>query len=183
MRSTVLRGAIVALVVLAGLAFVLKGANRPANPSLKAAGGGQSGERRVHFGNFGEIAFRIDGATPAQAAAIRCALVADTEAQQELGLMNRTDLGGYDGMLFRFTADTSVSFYMKDTPLPLSIAFFDSGGQFISTADMAPCIHEPTCPLYSATRTYRFALEVPQGALPRLGIAPGTRLVTTGPCP
>ncbi|HEX3622993.1 MAG TPA: DUF192 domain-containing protein [Acidimicrobiales bacterium] len=179
MKLSGVRWAVIAVVVLGGLAFVVKGANRPANPSLKPA---TQPLQRTHFGDFGEIAFTISGGA-AQAAAIRCALLADTEAQQELGLMNRTDIGGYDGMLFRFQSDTTVSFYMKDTPLPLSIAFFDGSGQFVSTTDMPPCVDRPSCPLYNAARPYRYALEVPEGALPRLGIGPGTRLVTAGACP
>jgi uncharacterized membrane protein (UPF0127 family) len=47
---------------------------------------------------------------------------------------------------------------------------------------MAPCIHMPSCPTYGASRAYRWALEVPQGALPRLAIGPGTRLIAGGPC-
>jgi len=170
----------VALILAGGLLFLTRGSNRPPDPSLKAADG-QAQLPRTHFGDFGEIAFRIEGA-PARAAALRCALLADTEAQQELGLMNRTDIGGYDGMLFRFSNDFTGRFYMKDTPLPLSIAFFDSSGQFLATDDMAPCIHQPTCPLYGPSQPYRYALEVPQGALPRLAIGPGTRLVTAGAC-
>ena len=181
MSVRALRWAIACLLVVGALAFIAVGANQPPDPTLRPAEG-QVTLNRTPFGDFGEIAFRIEGA-PAQAAATRCALLAETAAQQSRGLMNRTDIGGYDGMLFRFTADTTTSFFMKDTPLPLSIAFFDGSGQFVSTADMAPCIHQPTCPTYSAARPYRYALEVPQGALPRLGIGPGTRLVTTGPCP
>ena len=180
MKLRALRWAVVALVVVGGLAFVLKSANGPANPSLKPAAG--QSLTRTHFGDFPEIGFRIEG-TAAQAAAIRCALLADTQARQELGLMNRTDIGGYDGMLFQFPADTTVSFYMKDTPLPLSIAFFDASGQFISTTDMPPCVDRPSCPLFNSPRPYRYALEVPQGALPRLAIGTGTRLVPGGPCP
>jgi uncharacterized membrane protein (UPF0127 family) len=175
-----LRWGIVALVVLGGLAFLVRGANNPADPSLKADGAVSL--PRTHFGDFAEIGFHVEGGA-ANAAASRCALLAETTAQQELGLMNRVDMGGYDGMLFKFASDTTVSFYMKDTPLPLSIAFFDSGGQFVSTADMPPCIDQASCPLYNATRPYRYALEVPQGALPRLGIAAGARLVSGGPCP
>jgi uncharacterized membrane protein (UPF0127 family) len=174
-----LRWAIAGLLVVGGLAFLAVGANGPKDPTLKAADGATL--KRTPFGNFGEVGFRIEGGA-AQATAFRCALLAETAAQQELGLMNRTDVGGYDGMLFRFPADTTVAFYMKDTPLPLSIAFFDGSGQFVSTADMAPCIHQATCPTFSAARPYRWALEVPQGALPRLGIGPGTRLVAGGPC-
>lgn len=180
MRSRGLRWALAGLVVVAAIAFLVRGANWPANPSLRPADG-QVSLARTHFGDFAEIAFHIEGGA-AQATAIRCALLAETTAQQELGLMNRTDVGGYDGMIFRFASDTTVSFYMKDTPLPLSIAFFDGDGRFVSTADMAPCIHQSSCPLFNATRSYRYALEVPQGALPRLAVGPGTRLVSGGPC-
>lgn len=186
MKLRILRWAVIGLLVVGALTFVVKGANGPANPSLAPAGG-QVSVNRTPFGDFGEMAFRVEGGTgadvAARAAAVRCALLADTEARQELGLMNRTDLGGYDGMIFKFTADTSVAFYMKDTPLPLSIAFFDSSGQYVSGTDMAPCIHQASCPTFSAAKPYRYALEVSQGAMPRLGVGPGTRLVATGPCP
>lgn len=181
MTVRLLRWAIVALLVIGALAFIAVGANGPEDPTLKPAEG-QVTLRRVPFGDFGEIGFRIEGSGGASAA-VRCALLAETDAQQGQGLMNRTDIGGYDGMIFRFSSDTDSTFWMKDTPLPLSIAFFDGRGQFVSTTDMAPCIHQATCPFYSATRPYRYALEVLQGALPRLDIGPGTRLVTTGPCP
>jgi len=182
----VLRWAVVGLLVVGGLVFLVKGANGPADPRLAPATG-QVSVNRIPFGDFGEIAFRIEGGVGADAAAravaVRCALLADTEARQNLGLMNRTDLGGYDGMIFKFNADTNVAFYMKDTPLPLSIAFFDSSGQYVSGTDMPPCIHQASCPTFSAAKPYRFAIEVAQGAMPRLGVGPGTRLVTTAPCP
>lgn len=180
MNVRILRWAVVVLLAAGGLTFLALGANGPKDPSLRPAEAGTS-LNRTRFGDFAEIGFRIDGGA-AQAAAARCALLAETAAQQELGLMNRTDIGGYDGMLFKFPTDSTASFYMQDTPLPLSIAFFDASGQFVSTADMAPCIHQATCPLYNAARPYRWALEVPQGALPRLAIGPGTRLTAGGPC-
>jgi len=187
-RVRVLRWAVIVLVIVGGLVFVAKGANGPADPTLgPAPADGQARVNRMPFGDFGEIAFRVQGGSgadvAARAAAVRCALLADTSARQEIGLMNRTDLGGYDGMVFRFATDTTVAFYMKDTPLPLSIAFFDGNGQYVSGTDMAPCIHQASCPTYPAARPYRLALEVAQGAMPRLGIGPGTRLVSTGPCP
>ena len=180
MNGRLLRGGVGGVVAVVALTLLVRGANRPANPSLAAPAG--STAPRMHFGTFGEVAFHVEG-PGADAVALRCALTADTEAQQELGLMNRADLGGYDGMLFRFQTDTTVSFYMKDTPLPLSIAFFDSTGQLVSTADMPPCVNQASCPLFNATRAYRYALEVPQGNLPRLSIGPGTKLVTAGACP
>lgn len=188
MNLRILRWAVIALLVMGGVAFLVKGADGPPDPTLAPApADGQVALNRTPFGDFGEIAFRVEGGSgadaAARAAAVRCALLADTGPRQARGLMERTDLGGYDGMIFRFATDTDTAFYMKDTPLPLSIAFFDSSGRFISGTDMAPCIHQPTCPTYSAARPYRYALEVPQGAMPRLGVGPGTRLVTAGPCP
>jgi len=186
MSLRVLRWAVVGLLLVGSVAFLVKGANGPADPTL-APGEDQVTLKRTPFGGFGEIGFRVEGGTAAdsagRAAAARCALLAETDAQQGRGLMERRDLAGYDGMIFRFPTDTTLTFYMLNTPLPLSIAFFDSAGRFVSATDMAPCIHQPTCPTYAADRPYRFALEVPQGAMPRLGIGRGTRLVTTGPCP
>jgi uncharacterized membrane protein (UPF0127 family) len=154
------------LVVTAVLTtVVLIGANRPADPTLLT---------------FGEISFRIQGGPGGAAAAERCALLADTPEQHQRGLMGRTDLGGKDGMLFRFDADTSTSFYMKDTLIPLSIAWFDHEGLFVSAADMEPCPDDLGCPMYSAAAPYRYALEVPKGGLPPLGIGPGARLVVGG---
>jgi uncharacterized membrane protein (UPF0127 family) len=183
MNVKLLRWAVVALLGIGALAFIAVGANGPEDPSLRAAEGQVAPNRanRTPFGNFGEVGFRIEGAA-AQATAARCALLAETAAQQSQGLMTRTDLGGYDGMLFDFKADTTTTFWMKDTPLPLSIAFFDGTGRLVSTTNMAPCVNQPSCPTYSATGPYRWALEVPQGSLAGLGIGPGTRLVTTGPC-
>ncbi len=182
MTLKLLRWAVVALLGVGALAFLALGANGPEDPTLRPAEG-QVTLNRTPFGDFGEVGFRIEGGTDeARAAAARCALLAETAEQQARGLMNRTDLGGYDAMLFRFSDDTTTSFWMKDTPLPLSIAFFDSTGGFVSTVDMTPCIHQPTCPTYGAAGPYRYALEVPQGALPRLGIGPGTRLVLNGRC-
>ena len=191
MSFKVLRWAVVVLLVVGGMAFLVKGANTPADPTLVPAtaegGGGGTAMKRTPFGEFGEVAFRIEGGSgeevAARAAAVRCALLAENATQQGRGLMNRNDLGGYDGMLFRFATDTTTEFYMKDTPLPLTIAFFDAGGRFVSSTDMEPCIHQASCPTYAAARPYRFALEVQQGAMPRLGAGPGTRLVTAGPCP
>jgi uncharacterized membrane protein (UPF0127 family) len=107
-----------------------------------------------------------------------CMLLAETEAQHNRGLMQVTDptLGGYDGMLFRFTEDTNDQFYMRNTPMPLSIAFIASNGDVVSTTDMAPCDDSAGCPLYSAAAPYRSAIEVPQGHLGRLGIEPGANV-------
>ncbi len=112
-----------------------------------------------------------------------CALLADTEARRQQGLMWVTDphLGGYDAMLFSFPADTTESFWMRNTPQPLSIAFFASDGRFVSAARMYPCGDHADCPSYSAAGPYRFAVEVPSGNLGRLGIGEGSSLASVGP--
>ncbi len=178
-----------ALVLLAVVAFLMQGADRPANPSFRVgsdAGGGVGGgpegtPGRTRVLGFGEITFRVDDTGvlfggSGSASGVRCALLAASAEQQSLGLMGRTDLSGYDGMLFRFTDDTQGAFYMKNTLVPLSIAWFDADGEFVDTADMPPCGDQPVCPTYGPDRPYRYALEVLQGDLPELGIGPGTRL-------
>ncbi len=161
------------VVVLLGLVtFVTVGATRPADPHLLPH------PTRPQVAGFGEIAYRIDKAPSNE----RCALLADTTAQQQQGLMNRTDLAGHDGMLFRFGGDTRVGFYMKDTLIPLSIAWFDSKGNFVSETDMEPCLDQIDCPNHYATRPYRYALEVTKGGLGDLGIGPGSHVSVGGTC-
>ena len=110
-------------------------------------------------------------------------LAATPEARQQ-GLMQVTDLADKAGMLFAFDVDTQEQFWMFQTVMPLSIAFFDSRGEFVSSTDMAPCTGaSDTCPVYSAAGQYRDAIEVPQGTLGDLGIGPGSALTGRGSCP
>lgn len=172
------------LLGLAFLAFLAVGANRPADPVLGAVKTTTTTQPRVNFGNFDEMGIRVlaPNTKPEPGATPFCVLVAETPAQRAQGLMNRPDLGGYDGMLFVFPQETDAKFHMRNTPLPLTIAFFDSGGVFVSSADMAPCGNSSRCPRYAATGLYRTALEVSQGGLGRMKIGPGARLVLGGTC-
>ena len=169
---------------LAFLAFLAVGANRPADPVLGAEPTTTTTQPRVKFGSFGELALRVlaQNTKPDPKATPFCVLVAETPQQRAQGLMHRQDLGGYDAMLFVFPQETDATFHMRNTPLPLTIAFFDSGGVFVSSADMAPCGNSSRCPRYAATGRYRTAIEVPQGGLARLKIGPGARLVLGGTC-
>jgi uncharacterized membrane protein (UPF0127 family) len=113
-----------------------------------------------------------------------CLWTAKTALQRQRGLMDVTDLGVADGMAFVYDDPTNGQFWMRDTPMPLSIAFFAAGGRFVSAADMEPCLTGPPddCARYSATGPYVTAIEVPQGGLGDLGIGPGSRLeLFTGP--
>jgi uncharacterized membrane protein (UPF0127 family) len=131
---------------------------------------------RRPFGGFGEVAFRIE---PDRRG---CALLAARPAQWARGLMGRRDLGGYDAMVFDFGTEVASGFWMRNTPIPLTVAFFAADGRYLGARDMAPCGDRPDCPVYRAPRPYRYAIEVPRGRLPRLGVRPGSRLVLSGRC-
>jgi len=94
--------------------------------------------------------------------------VADTEALRSQGLMGVTDLGGVDGMLFVSEETTDGGFWMKNTLIPLDIAFFDTGGAYVDVLTMEPCTSEP-CPVYHPSDSYQYAVESPAGALDFVG--------------
>ena len=111
-----------------------------------------------------------------------CVWRADRGAQRGRGLMGVTDLGPADGMTFRYGAMREGWFWMKNTLLPLSIAFFDDDGELVDAFDMEPCTSEP-CRQYTPAGRYSLAIEVLQGDLERLGIEAGSRLELTDlPC-
>jgi uncharacterized membrane protein (UPF0127 family) len=88
--------------------------------------------------------------------------VADQPSEQSQGLMGVTDFGGVDGMLFTWPADINTSFWMKDTLIPLDIAFFSATGGLIEIISMVPCEEDP-CPLYGPGVSYRHAVETTPG--------------------
>ena len=100
--------------------------------------------------------------------------MAITDAQRAQGLMYRKDLKDGEGMLFIFEQDQILSFWMKNTLIPLSIAYIASDGRIIEIYDMEPGNLNP---VYSS-RSVRYALEVPQGWFGRAGLGPGDRLDT-----
>jgi hypothetical protein len=111
-----------------------------------------------------------------------CLWLAETDGQRALGLMYVTDLGGRDGMIFRYDSPNTSAFWMKNTVMPLSIVFYDQGGAYLDAFDMAPCTADP-CPNYPTPANFTDAIEVPQGMLDELGIKPGSVLVVSDlPC-
>lgn len=144
---------------------------------------GPVAEGRTPIPGFGEVEIRIVEGPDGEPIVV-CVLVADTPEQRARGLMEVTDLGGYEGMLFRFETDSEGGFWMRDTVLPLSIAYLDADGAVVSTADMEPCPDGTSCPSYPADGPYRMALEVTRGGLDELGLTEGStaRVEVTGPC-
>lgn len=100
--------------------------------------------------------------------------VAATPQQRERGLMGRTRLADDAGMLFVFEHKAPHCFWMKNTPLPLSIAFLADDGTIVNIESMQP----HTLATHCARTGVRYALEVRQGRLH--GVRPGMR-VSGGP--
>lgn len=111
-----------------------------------------------------------------------CLWLAAAGDQRALGLMYATDLGGPDGMVFHYDSPTTSAFWMKNTVMPLSIAFYGTDGAFLGAFDMAPCAADP-CPSYPTPSDFVDAIEVPQGMLEQLGLTPGSVLsLSSLPC-
>lgn len=91
--------------------------------------------------------------------------IADTPKLRGRGLMNVSDLLDLDGMLFVFDRDSSTRFWMRDTLIPLDIAFFDVAGTFVDGFVMEPCT-TANCPTYRPNGSYRYALEMAEGDMP-----------------
>jgi uncharacterized membrane protein (UPF0127 family) len=105
--------------------------------------------------------------------------VADMPEERARGLMGRTSLAADAGMLFVYPGPTEGAFWMKNTLIPLSIAFYGRDGTILRILDMEPCRRDP-CPLYDPGVAFRGALEVNQGAFERLGVREGDRLDLSG---
>jgi uncharacterized membrane protein (UPF0127 family) len=112
-----------------------------------------------------------------------CLWLADTGDERRQGLMSVTDLGPANGMAFRYPDPHTGWFWMKNTPLPLSIAFFAPDGSYLDSFDMEPCVADP-CFRYDTPDNFRVAVETTQGDLADFGIVPGSTLeLIDTPCP
>jgi uncharacterized membrane protein (UPF0127 family) len=99
--------------------------------------------------------------------------MARTKEEQSQGLMKRKRLPDGKGMIFIFEKDQILSFWMKDTLIPLSIAFISGDGKILEIYDMEPL---NLTPIHSS-RSARFALEVPQSWFSRAGISVGDSIL------
>ena len=123
-------------------------------PACAALGrGGKPGTIPVTFGSH---VLRVELAT--------------TENEREHGLMFRRDLGDDDGMLFVFDSPHAASFWMKDTPTALSIAFLDENRTVLNVDEMA-AYDEQT--FHHSKGDALYAVEAKQGWFEKYGVKPG----------
>lgn len=107
--------------------------------------------------------------------------VAANQDDRMQGLMQRSRLGAGQGMLFVFTMQQRHCMWMKNTLLPLSVAFLDEEGRIINIRDMQPQTEDNHC----ADAPARYALEMNQGWFATRGIKPGMKIsgVQRAPAP
>lgn len=95
-------------------------------------------------------------------------LAADPPSRQR-GLMEREELAEGTGMLFLFPDDSEGGFWMRNTLIPLDIAYIAADGQVVEVLTMVPCTEDP-CEVYTPSSPYRYALEVNAGELTESGV-------------
>ena len=98
--------------------------------------------------------------------------LASTPAQREQGLMHREKLAPNEGMLFDFEAPAHVCMWMKNTRIPLSVAFIDQDGVIVNIEDMAPMTKTNHC----GKKPVRYALEMNQGWFKRRNLNSGSKV-------
>ncbi|MCL2525023.1 MAG: DUF192 domain-containing protein [Betaproteobacteria bacterium] len=98
--------------------------------------------------------------------------VAATDRSRQIGLMNRPAMAAQRGMLFVFAEENTHCMWMRNTQLPLSVAFIDAAGGIINIEEMQPQTENNHC----ARRPARYALEMNAGWFAKRGIGPGSKL-------
>jgi uncharacterized membrane protein (UPF0127 family) len=98
------------------------------------------------------------------------AQVASTPESQQLGLMYRKSMPANEGMLFAFSSKAGHCFWMKNTELPLAIAFIGDDGRIVNIEEMLPQTENNHCPL----KPVRFALEMNKGWFAQKKLGPGS---------
>ena len=105
--------------------------------------------------------------------------VANSNAERATGLMNRPSMPMHRGMLFVFPESGVQCFWMKNTLIPLSIAFLDDAGRIVQIAEMQPQSLDNHC----SVKPVRFALEMNAGWFRSRGLAAGAKINGVGKAP
>jgi uncharacterized protein len=164
--------------VLAAVLASAAGLGRDRAPVPAPAVGGAATDTTTTGGAAGTVAYRLlpAGGRPRT---VRLEVAADP-ATRARGLMGRREVPAGSGMVFLYPVDVRESFWMKDTLVPLSIAFVAADGRVVSVAEMTPCRADP-CPTYAPAGPYRYAVELAAGAFPAAGVGAGDQVVPEDP--
>jgi uncharacterized membrane protein (UPF0127 family) len=100
------------------------------------------------------------------------AQLAQSQEQRAIGLMYRKSMPAHEGMLFVFESRETQCFWMRNTTLPLTIAFVADDGRIVSMADLQPLDETSQC----SKEPVRYALEMNQGWFTQKGIKVGSKL-------
>ena len=147
-----------ALLLAAGCGASGSGASASPEPESTASGSGLR-TLTIDSSGGGEVEVRVE--------------IADELPEQTRGLMERTALGEDRGMLFVYSDEEVRSFWMKNTLIPLSIAYMDSDGRIVDIQDMKPLDADP--PHYVSADPAQYALEVNKGFFEEHGVKVGDR--------
>lgn len=161
------------LFVVAALSFLFAGCG---GGETTDASGGESGSSSGRAPSSGLRTVTIE-ASGGEEARVRVE-IADEPEEQARGLMGRTALGEDRGMLFAFGEEEVRSFWMKDTLIPLSIAYMDAEGRIVDIQDIEPLDDEE--PHYVSKEPARYALEVNRGFFDERGVEVGDRAELPG---
>jgi uncharacterized membrane protein (UPF0127 family) len=162
------------LLVVAGVAVLAWGLASAAG----LVGGGGDDPTMAAGSVPGTVGYRLEPAG-GRPVTVRLEVAADPAARAR-GLMGRTRLPEGTGMVFLYPEDVAEAYWMKNTLVPLSIAFVAADGRVVSVAEMTPCTADP-CPSYPPAGPYRYAVELPAGAFEAAGVGAGDKVVATDP--
>jgi uncharacterized membrane protein (UPF0127 family) len=137
------------------------------NPRSSAATSAETGENDSEPSDLPAVIIHASGGKKVE---VRVEIV-DDPFERARGLMYRTQLGEDRGMLFVFQREQPLSFWMKNTRIPLSIAYIDSKGRITDILDMKPLDDKP--PHYVSSEPVLYALEVNQGFFEERGVKVG----------
>lgn len=102
--------------------------------------------------------------------------VADSDRERARGLMGVAELPADEGMAFLWPEPVETTFWMKDTVIPLSIAFVGADDRIVTIEEMTPCRADP-CPTYAADGPFVMAVEANRGFYDDAGIGVGDRAI------
>lgn len=100
--------------------------------------------------------------------------VADSPEERSRGLMGITSMPADEGMVFVYEEPSDLGFWMKDTRIPLAVAFWGEDQVVAQIIEMTPCEADP-CPVYQPDQPYIAALEMNTGWFAARGIGVGDR--------